>query len=627
MELHLQSLHKGASLAIATCETLPGMSSTDTIDRSGAARATLSAMLLLAVAALLLSPSLAMGTLNSHSSPGNLTYAAQFADQFRAGVLYPRITPDCYDGLVGADFYLYPPLAFWIDAVLSVVTFDSFSVSFRLSLAALILLWASGLAMHAWLVSGGASPRIALLGALAYVAAPYHLLDHYWRGAFAEFAAFVVLPMLMLGVRRIADGRRFGVAWLALAYAALPMAHLPTSLLISVTALPMYVLWCAWRQPWRAQALRFLGRVACGGALGLGLASIYLIPALTLQGWIVADTLWSGSYRPRLWFLGTPARWPEGALDMMLIISCVSAAYGLAALAVLAAHRSAAGRQRAEPVFWALVTLVCLALVAGVVPWFWDLPHLAKVQFPWRLMVVVEFAALSALGLMDWRALARSTAAGRPTAWPLRIGAAAGLLGLAAFVALPALAIMLAGIELRIQDTHDRYPPPAAARQFQPAGYPQLPGSRESDLNLGPVANVSTIACTPAARLCHAENGPLGGLRLEIDADGPTEVVLRRFYWPFWRLTPTLPGPTPPIAPTETLRLVSFAAPAGHHAWSLEWAPVPEEKAGWVISGLSLVLLLGVLGRGLRRDGRPGVAKPSGQTMPLPVSSAVLGAD
>lgn len=474
------------------------MRSVCAIAHSGAGRA----LLLLVVAAFLLSPSLVLGTMNSHSAPGNLHWAAQFADQFRSGILYPRVTPDEYDGLGGASFYFYPPVVFWLDAVLSVVTFDAFSVSWRLSLAALLLLWASGLAMDAWLRSAegsgeGASPLIALVGALAYMAAPYHLLDHYWRGAFAEFGAFVVLPLLMLGVRRVAlpdaAGRRFGVVLLALAYAALPMTHLPTSLLISVTALPMYVLYCAWRQDSRAQALRFLARAAAGGALGLGLAAIY-----------------------------------------------------------------AGGR--------------------GAV---------------------------------------------RPTAWPLPIKIAAGLLGLTAIAALPALDIMVTGIQLRIQDTLDRYDPPVGARQFQPAGYPQ-PGGGYSDLNLGPVANLPTIACTPAARLCRAESAPFGTLRIEIDADAPTEVVVRRFYWPFWRLTPALSAPAPALEPTETLRLVSFVAPAGHHVWQLERAAVAEQKAGWMVSGLSLVVLLGLVVWDLRSRRWPKDAAPSRPPVLRPPSSAAL---
>ena len=77
------------------------------------------AAVLLAAAALLLAPSLVLGTLISHSSPHNLTWAAQFADQFRAGIAYPRWSPDSFDGLGGPTFYFYPPMAFWVDAVLS----------------------------------------------------------------------------------------------------------------------------------------------------------------------------------------------------------------------------------------------------------------------------------------------------------------------------------------------------------------------------------------------------------------------------------------------------------------------------------------------------------------------------
>ena len=102
------------------------------------------ALVLAAVAAILLAPSLLEGTLISHSSPQNLTWAAQFADLFRAGILYPRWLPGSFGGLGSPTFYFYPPIAFWVDAVLSVVTFDALSVSYRLSLSSLILLWAVG---------------------------------------------------------------------------------------------------------------------------------------------------------------------------------------------------------------------------------------------------------------------------------------------------------------------------------------------------------------------------------------------------------------------------------------------------------------------------------------------------
>ncbi|MBI2740366.1 MAG: hypothetical protein HYX38_27950 [Rhodospirillales bacterium] len=530
------------------------------------------ALLLLFAAAVLLLPSLIIGTMISHSSPQNLTWAGQFADQFREGILYPRTLPDSFVGLGGPGFYYYPPLGFWVDALLSVLTFNVLSVSYRLSLASLLLLWASGLAMHAWLKAEGTSPRVILYGALGYMAAPYHLLDHYWRGAYAEFAAYAVLPLVMLAVRHTAERRRFGLVFLAVAYAALPMAHLPTSLLISVTALPMYVLYCGWRLGTRWKTLRFFGLCVLGGALGLGLAAIYLIPALTLQDWIPSDTFWTNYYRIENWFLLTPDRWPR-PIDMMRVIASLAGGYMIAAVGVLIVVGGGAVSDgwKSEAAFWSIVCIVCLMLIAGAIPWFWDLPFVAKVQFPWRMMIVVEFACISALCMV---------------AWPLRMRVQTYIFALAILAFVPGVGEMGSGIRHRVQESWTTKEEPADLKQFQPAGYPQ-PRGGYSDLNLEPIEGIPTIACSPVPRICRANSGPYGSLVVEIDADAPTTVVLRRFYYPFWQLTPDLP-----IVATDPLRLVSFTVPAGRGVWHLERTAVGAEKAGWAISGLSLVLLL-----------------------------------
>jgi hypothetical protein len=532
------------------------------------------ALVLLIAAALLLAPSLVVGNLLSHSSPQNLTWAEQFADQFRAGVLYPRWLPESFDRLGGPAFYFYPPLGFWVDALLSAVTFDAFSVSYRLSLSSLLLLWASGLAMHAWLKAEVTSPRVALYGALVYMAAPYHLLDHYWRGAYAEFAAYGVLPLVMLSVRQIAERRRFAPLFLAASYAALPMAHLPTSLLISVTALPLYVLYRGWRLGAPGLAAAFFVRCAVAGALGLGLAAIYLVPALSLQDWIPVETFWLGGYRIENWFLLTPGRWTQ-PVDMMEIIASFAAAYAIAAIGVIVVTaQSKSGDSpwwRSEAAFWAFVCLACLALVAGVLPWFWQLPFVAKVQFPWRLMIVVEFAGISALCLVPWPAR-------RATSYIL----------VAAVIALvPGLVEMAAGIRLRTQMSLVQPDLPADLKQFLPAGYPQKPNSGYAELSLDPLEGSPLIACTPEPRTCRAVSGPLGEVGVEIDAATPTDVVLRRFYFPFWRLDPALP-----VAASNPFRLVSFTAPPGHGTYRLHRVAVREEKLGWAISGLSAMLLL-----------------------------------
>jgi hypothetical protein len=93
--------------------------------------------------------------------------------------------------------------------------------------------------MYAWLrheIDRGAAA--ALAGAIAYMATPYHLFDHYIRGAFAEFMAYAVVPIVVLAIRKCAEGHRNGPFLLAGAYAALLMTHLPTAVLMTVTVAP-----------------------------------------------------------------------------------------------------------------------------------------------------------------------------------------------------------------------------------------------------------------------------------------------------------------------------------------------------------------------------------------------------
>ena len=173
-----------------------------------------------------------LGTLISHSSPQNLTWASQFAEQVRAGVLYPRWMPKSFDGLGSPAFYFYPPLPFWIDALVSIVTANALSVPYRLAVSTTVILFLSGLAMHAWLLKISGKRTAALIGAIAYMAAPYHLFDTYTRGAFAEITAYAVLPVVVLALRLTLEKARWGLPLLALAYAALLLSHLPTALLV-----------------------------------------------------------------------------------------------------------------------------------------------------------------------------------------------------------------------------------------------------------------------------------------------------------------------------------------------------------------------------------------------------------
>ena len=525
--------------------------------------------LTLAVAALLLFlPSLIWGTLFSDSAALNLNWADQFARQVQAGAPYPRWLSDSFRGLGSPVFYFYPPLPFWLDALVAIVTADALSVAYRLAVTGTLILWASGLAMHRWLLAETGKREAALLGALAYMAAPYHLVDHYLRGAFAEFAAIAVLPLVMLALRGVADRRSQALPLLAICYAALLLSHLPTALLASVTLFPGYWLWRGRRAGVAGAAL-----VVAGGALGIALAALYVVPALMLQDWISAAFLWSSFYRVEAWFFLAPGQWPD--VTIMQVIVSLALAYVLIAAAVAVQARG--------PGFWTVLCVAGVVLVSGLVPWFWQLPELSKVQFPWRLMTVVEFAAITAACSVDWAPLRK------PASWIL----------LAA-----ALALLHAGVltvrytveGIRLTQAY-RPLPRIDAKEYLPNG---LPGVLQGDeAALRQAADSPLIRCLPAARLCRATEGRFGELALEVDTGQPTTVVLHRFFFPAWRL-----DGGPAVVPSDPLRLLSFEAPAGRTSARLERVALPAERWGWAVSGLALVAWLLLLWRAISVDAK-----------------------
>jgi hypothetical protein len=524
--------------------------------------------LIVGLAALLfLAPSLVLGTHVTHSSPQNLTWAAQFSEQFRAGILYPRWMPSSFDGLGGPNFYFYPPLAFWIDALASVATGNLLSLSYRLAVSSALILFATGLAMHAWLKVEAHSPRVALWGAIAYMAAPYHLLDHYMRGALAEFTAYAALPLVMLGIRSIASGRRSGPPTLALGYAALVMSHLPTALLASCTVIPAYVLF-------RARGWGALWRCAAAGTLGLGLAAVYLLPALTLQDWISADAWWVPLYDPRNWLLFWPQRWaPEPQLMSSIALLSAGATLIAIGLGVVWRRVPASDPRRSELAFWMAASLGCLALMAGVVPWVWRIDIMARVQFPWRLMSLVEFAIITGLCVAPLDRLGRG---GRT------------LFVVAAVMIVPAIVLIGTNAIARFTITLSGEPlDQRDVKPNEPRGFPQDPRTGYDELGLAPLAKIGAISCTPAASVCTAQADRFGAMRLHIESTQPTTVVLRRFFFPAWRLEPELP-----LSASDPFKLVSFTAPAGNAEFQLVRVMLPAERWGWWLSGVSLALLL-----------------------------------
>ncbi|MBW0006221.1 MAG: hypothetical protein JO335_00755, partial [Sphingomonas sp.] len=230
-----------------------------------------------------------------------------------------------------------------------------------------------------------------LLGAMFFVAAPYHLFNYVDRGALAESLAITLIPVLAIGLRRISEGRG-GLVMTATAYAAMIGTHLPLALLTSVFLIAPYAL----------VHRRSLPGLVVSTALGISAAAITILPALMLSPYHDEAQLYRApNLRTEYWNLFS-GHWSDPNFTLT---------FAIVAATIVAVADMAVRRDR-----WALLAIATALVVAGLVPFFWSLPLLAKIQFPYRALPIAEFGLATAL--------ARSVNLPRAAALPLVVSVA-----------------------------------------------------------------------------------------------------------------------------------------------------------------------------------------------------------
>ena len=243
-----------------------------------------------------------------------------------------------------------------------------------------------------------------LLGAVLYVYIPYHLLDIYVRGSYAEFVAFVFLPLVFWAFFALLEKpslRRVALA--ALAYSGLIMTHNATFMMVT----PLLIIYCLyllvkWRSASALQAEsavplwhRFLAGLGAS-ALAFSLSAVLLLPAVLERGFIAQDQWTQGSFNYLKHFtypgqLLSPF-WNYGYAgeglsdDMSLQLGVVAVALPLLACACRPRTR------RGQWTFFFIATCAMVLLMLPISMPVWKaLPVVNLVQFPWRLLILTAF--------------------------------------------------------------------------------------------------------------------------------------------------------------------------------------------------------------------------------------------
>ncbi len=325
----------------------------------------------------------------------------EWAVELRAGALYPRWCPDFYGGYGSPFFIFHGPVVYGIAGLLHATVLDAFWSLKVVMLLASILAGAGAYA----LVFGETRDRdAALLGSVAYLAAPYRLGDLYERGDLAELACLALLPVVVALYRAAARealprrAQRLAVA-AAVAHAVMIMTHaimgLWGTLVVGLIVLASVVRFAARRAIRRA--LLLVGAMISA----LGLAAVYLVPAMAYRGIVNTPGMVTSVYDPQENWISLAmlfaSRTPEFSRNFLRMGPML-----LGVLVVVLLGLAWRPRRAWPALAWMGFAALLVFLVLPQGRPFWAphrVPFAPFIQFPWRLLGPVALLASVALGI------------------------------------------------------------------------------------------------------------------------------------------------------------------------------------------------------------------------------------
>jgi uncharacterized membrane protein len=194
----------------------------------------------------------------THDMVMHLNQMQAFYDGLMTGRPYPRWNAQTNRGFGSPTTIFYPPLTYYLTSAIYAVARDWVLV---IKLFYLSVMTASALAFYP--LARQLFPRsVSLLATACYTLMPYHLLNHYQRGAFAECLSFVFIPLMALFLLRLMrESRHTRTALvlssgLAIVWGLFIWAHPPTAYQFQLIALPVTLVTGIWRSRWKGLTFR-----------------------------------------------------------------------------------------------------------------------------------------------------------------------------------------------------------------------------------------------------------------------------------------------------------------------------------------------------------------------------------
>lgn len=338
-------------------------------------------------------PLLSRGNSFGHDFDFHLLSWMETAKNWHQGVPYPHWLESANYGAGEPRFIFYPPATWMLGAVLGSLT----SWTAAPMLFIFCSLFFSGLSLYLlarhWMPEGA-----AIFAACLYTANPYALFNVYERSAYGEVMAGVWMPLLLLFALR----RPNSIAPLALVTAAIWLTNAPAAVVAGYSLGVVAVVAALVERKWWP-----LTRAALGTALGMGVASFYLVPAAYERRWVKINRLLNPDLRPEDSFLFRHGRSAFHA-EVVRTASWIAVAMLVSTAIVFVVcwmNRKSSAEKRLVVSCFALTVAITFLLLPWSA-WVWRVaPEMPFLQFPWRwlLMQAVVLTVMMGLAVANTR--------------------------------------------------------------------------------------------------------------------------------------------------------------------------------------------------------------------------------
>jgi hypothetical protein len=352
-----------------------------------------------------------INTRGGGDSPFLLVRLHQLVANLRAGVFPARWMPDAAYGLGYPFFNFYASLPYYIAALFKL---SGFGFIWAIKLTQLLGFVAAAASMYLLTKRLFHREASAILAALAYTYAPYHLVNVYVRGdALAEFYAFVFYPLIFWALLRLRDSlSAANIALVALAYGGLILTHNISALIFTVFMVFYILLISKLQTPTSSlqpPTSKWLTSSAIGLGLGLAISAWFWLPALLEGGHAQLEHQTTGYLNYSNHFRGLNLVQSTLLFDYAVVPGRTPFAMGLAqaalvllGVAAIVAWWIKRRRPEAQSAFFIAGLALATFLITPLSRPLWDnIPLLPFVQFPWRFLSVQAFFASLIIGYLD----------------------------------------------------------------------------------------------------------------------------------------------------------------------------------------------------------------------------------